>query len=70
LEDRAATRSFSREDPEAGRDFAAWPIESAAGALVGSAVSVLPRTLVTIQRPSIGGCIPAGACIGGERVAA
>jgi hypothetical protein len=37
LEDRAATRSFSRLGPEAGRDPAVEPIESATGALVGSA---------------------------------
>jgi hypothetical protein len=63
LEDRAATRSFSPPEPEAGHDSAVEPIEPATSELIGSAVSVLPRVLVTIQRAGIGGCSPAGDSI-------
>jgi hypothetical protein len=56
LEDRAATRSFSPLGPEAGRDSAVEPIESAPRARIGSAVSALPRTLPTVQRASTCGC--------------
>jgi len=69
LEDRAATRSFSLLEPEAGRDSAVEPIEPARHALIGSAVWA-PRILVTIQRAGIGGCSPAGDCIGHEGVVA
>jgi hypothetical protein len=70
LEDRAATRSFSPLEPEAGRDSAVETIESATGVLVGSAVPVLPRTFVPIQRAGIGGCSPASDCIRNEEVVA
>jgi hypothetical protein len=50
LEDRAATRSFSPLEPEAGRDSAVEPIEPGTRGLIGSAVSALPCGLVTLQR--------------------
>jgi hypothetical protein len=69
LEDRAATRSFSPLEPEAGHGSAVEPSESATRALVGSAVSALRRSLVAVQRAGIGGRSPAGDCIGNEEVA-
>ena len=69
MEDRAATRSFSLLEPEAGRDSAVEPIEPARHALIGSAVWA-PRILVTIQRAGIGGCSPASDCIRNEEVVA
>jgi hypothetical protein len=67
LEDRAATRSFSPLEPEAGHDSAVEKIEPATSSLIGSAVWA-PRILVAIQRASTGGCSPAGDCIGNEGV--
>jgi hypothetical protein len=69
LEDRAATRSFSPLEAEAGHDSAVEPIEPATSQLIGSPVSE-PRILVTIQRANIGGCSPASDRIGNEQVAA
>ena len=69
LEDRAATRSFSPLEPEAGHDSAVEKIEPATSSLIGSAVWA-PRILVAIQRAGIGGCSPASDCIRNEEVVA
>jgi hypothetical protein len=58
------------QSPEAGPDSVVEPIDSAAGAPVGSAVWEPLRYLVMIRPARIGGCSPVGARIGNEELLA